>query len=157
MLALIDVTQGIQTFYDISFGTTEQHADARQSRDSKDLIKLSQYFASREPFARRNEIISISTGIKWDESKNCYKAHEICDNLLKDILAKTFAQFKFQRKNKILPLSAAVAAIKSDKEVISIDPSLIFQKISLAVGEKVDLKKYFAYELSPYPLAFNFR
>ena len=45
------------------------------------------------------------------------------------------------------------SAVKINEEIIPIDPLLIFQRISVVKAGKDDLRGFFKFELSPYPLS----
>lgn len=73
--------------------------------------------------------------------------------LQKNDVGKDFASVKFQRKNKVLSLKTVTSSIKINEEIIVVDPLLLFQRISLNVEKKEDMKYYLRYELAPYPLS----
>ena len=50
------------------------------------------------------------------------------------------------------------SSIKFDKEVIFVDPMLLFQQLTVSVqciGCDVDVETAFSYELCPFPLALS--
>ncbi|GBN88645.1 hypothetical protein AVEN_228990-1 [Araneus ventricosus] len=59
----------------MSFTTSEQHTDARDSRilrDNEDVQELVGWFESHDPFYVSDFVMSISTGILGDETISCY-------------------------------------------------------------------------------------
>ena len=49
-------------------------------------------------------------------------------------------------------MKAVTSSTKIDNEVVAIDPTLLFQRISLNIENKSDMRKFLQYELAPYPL-----
>lgn len=54
----------------------------------------------------------------------------------------------------MLPIAIINPSIRIGEEIVSIDPLLIFQTISIMKTSNEELKNYFEYDLSPYPLSF---
>jgi len=128
----------------------------RISRDTNDLNILLKWFSSHPPFLELNEIISISTGVVGDTTINCHNAYEIGLIEMKKIIGQTYGTVKLKRSNRVLPIAIVNSSIRIREEIISIDPLLIFQRISIMKTSNEELKSYFEYELSPYPLSlFN--
>ena len=79
-IVLIEVTDGMEQFCNITYATSDQHIDASNSwitRDLQDSKKLTEFFKNHNPFLVTDNILSISTGIIGDDKINCYKALEI--------------------------------------------------------------------------------
>ena len=60
MPASAALTEVVQTFFNVSFASSEQHVDARPSRikrDSADLNKLLQFFSTYNPFPVKEQIM----------------------------------------------------------------------------------------------------
>ncbi|KAL7286445.1 hypothetical protein TKK_0019393 [Trichogramma kaykai] len=158
-IVLVEVTDAMESFTNVSYVSSEQHVDAsatRVTRDLSDLSKLMLFFEKHNPFPVTSNILSISTGLVGNEKINCYKAKEIGNLAMKKILKETFGGVKIPRSNKVTSLKSASSSVKVDDETIAIDPTLIFQRASLSIQTKGDMKKYLEYELSTYPLTlFN--
>lgn len=72
------------------------------------------------------------------------------------IVGNNFSEIKFQRKKRVVPLRAANSSIKIQDEIVPIDPTTLFQRISLAKKSDQHLQQYLQYELAPFPLSlFN--
>ena len=99
-----------------------------------------------------DNILSISTGIIGDKI-NCYKALEIGLSSMNRIIVGDFVSVKFHKKDKVLSLKAVNSSVKIDNDVVRIDPTLIFQRISLNIQNKTDMHKFLEAELAPYPLS----
>ncbi|KAL4100763.1 hypothetical protein QTP88_020794 [Uroleucon formosanum] len=157
---LLDLkSSGTVWTYQNTFKKIEQHVDARLSRisrDTNDLNILLKWFSSHPPFLELNEIISISTGVIGDTTINCHNAYEIGLIEMKKIIGQTYGTVKLKRSNRVLPIAILNSSIRIREEIISIDPLFIFQRISIMKTSNEELKSYFEYELSPYPLSlFN--
>lgn len=76
-------------------------------------------------------IASISTGVTGDSKINCHEAFEVDLNSMKKINNCNFKDLKLKRKDKCMPLLAMSSKIKMDDQLIPIEPSLIFQRISI--------------------------
>lgn len=150
------VSQSIEDFVNITSSTSEQHVDSRpsrQERDDADVAKLLRWLSNHPPFPVFNGIVSLGTGIVGGPEINCYDAEKIGLNGIESIEGQYFDKISFSRKKRVLPLSAVSSSIKIADEVITIDPTLLYQRISFAKQSQADLKEYLSYELSPYPLS----
>lgn len=155
-IVLTDVCNVMEEFCNVSYATSEQHVDtriSRISRDEADLEKIRSFFKNYNPFPITDHIMSIFSGVIGDSKINCYKALEVGTILQNNAVGKDFASAKFQRKNKVLPLRSINSSIKVNEETITIDPLLLFQRISLNVEQKSHMKEYLQYELAPFPLS----
>ena len=134
MIILIAVTKSIGDFFNVNYSTLKQHIDARSSRiskDNSDLKRLTEFLKIHDPFKKADFILSISSDWKGDDSIKCFNALEEDTLLLKRIIGQNFGDVKFQRKNKVLPLSAISSTVKVGDDILTIDPTLLFQRISL--------------------------
>ena len=52
---------------------------------------------------------------------------------MNSIIGGDFGSVKFHKKNKVLSLKAINSSVKIDNEVVTIDPTLTFQRISLNI------------------------
>lgn len=154
-IVLLDVTKSIGDFCNVNYVTSEQHIDSRSSRISKDntdLKKLIEFFNIHNPFPKTKFIMSIASGLKGDEYINCYKALEEGNLSLQSIVGKTFGDVKFERKKKVLALNSMSSSVKVGDDILAIDPTLLFQRISLQIKAQEDMQDFLKYELAPYPL-----
>lgn len=60
---------------------------------------------------------------------------------------------KLQRKSKVLSLKTVNSSIKINNEVEIINPTLIFQRLTLNYDSKSDMQKFITFVLAPYPLS----
>ncbi|GFY54546.1 uncharacterized protein TNIN_441461 [Trichonephila inaurata madagascariensis] len=61
-----------------------------------------------------------------------------------------FNEIKLKRSDKVLPLSIVNKSIKINGCRVSVDPLLLFQRITISKQFERYLQKYLQYELSPY-------
>ena len=98
MSALAALTEVVQTFFNVSFASSEQHVDGRPSRikrDSADLNKLLQFFSTYNPFPVKEQIMCITTGVEGNESVNAHTALDVGltpKKLLSEILSSKGVQ-----------------------------------------------------------------
>lgn len=150
------VSEAIENFVEIESTTTEQHVDARptrQARDNADVQKLQQWFENHDPFPVLDNIVSLSTGVVGGPQINCHKAQSIGLESFNGIVGKQFADISFPRKKRVLPLSAVTSSLKVLDTVVAVDPIVLYQRISFTKESQEQLKSFFAWELSPYPLS----
>lgn len=68
LLTASNISEGLESFCELSFNTEEQHVDARDFRvkkDDADVQKLSEWFQSHNPFPHIHQIMSIATEDNW--------------------------------------------------------------------------------------------
>lgn len=128
-------------------------SNSRITKDLQDSKKLTEFSKNHNPFPVTDNILSISSGIIDDDKINCYKALEIGLSLMNRIIGGDFGSVKLHKKDKVLSLKAINSSVKIDNEVVTIDPTLIFQRISLNIQSKTDMHKFLEYELAPYSLS----
>lgn len=141
--ALVELTDSLTDFCNVYLTTTEQHVDSRVTRiarDIADMEKLKSWFEDHNPFSDTDGIISLSTGLKGakNDKINCHEVLEVglrCLNVMwkenEDGTLKTFNDIKYKRKNKVTPLKALTSTIQLSDKTVTIDPSLLFQRISI--------------------------
>ncbi|KAJ8677659.1 hypothetical protein QAD02_013446 [Eretmocerus hayati] len=156
-LALIDVCTAVEEFCGVSYSSGDQHQSLEHSQISRfagssELMR--QFFATYHPFPVTGDIRSIYSGIVGDPPIiNCHKALEVGTESLKSIIGKTFGDVKFERKRRVLPLSAVTSSVKIDGRTVPIKPLLILQRITLNIRQSSDIKKYLHTEMAPSPLS----
>ncbi|KYM93404.1 hypothetical protein ALC62_15994 [Cyphomyrmex costatus] len=64
-----------------------------------------------------------------------------------------FKDIKLKRSDKCVPLLAVISKIVIDKEIVPIDPLLLFQRISIVKSSDEELEEFLQYELAPFPLS----
>ena len=102
-IVLIQVTDTVEKFCNITYATSDQHVDASNSRikrDLKDFNKLTEFFQNHNPFPVTHNIISISSGIVGGDKINCHKAYEVGLQCLKKIVGGDFGSIKLKKKTR---------------------------------------------------------
>lgn len=138
-ILLIDVLNKIEEFCNTESASSYQHVDAkpkRVKRDDDDTFKIIQFFKNHNPFPNHNSLVSITSGLKADTTiYKCHEAFEVGMLLMEKAIDNNFGQFKYSRKDKVLPFQAVSSKVKVKDNVIPISPTLIFQRISLLIKE----------------------
>lgn len=151
-----DVLEGIEKFCNISFKKSHQHddtTDARITRDDADVRKLVLWLESHNPFTTSDVFISVATGISRDEGVNCCDAFEVGLNAMKKVDGHNFKDIKLKRSDKCVSLLAVNSKMVINKEVVPINPLLLFQRISIVKSSDNELQEFSQYELAPFSLS----
>ena len=96
------VSETIEDFVGVASSSTEQHIDARptrQARDNADVQKLQQWFQNHEPFSALNNTVSLSTGIVGGNEIDCYNAQSIGFKVIEAMIGKVFQKCPSREKN----------------------------------------------------------
>ncbi|GBO36648.1 hypothetical protein AVEN_79457-1 [Araneus ventricosus] len=105
-----------------------------------------------KPFPENFNLISISTGVVRDSRINCHMVKEKGILGIKKIEGTNFYTVKFRRNDRVQPLALMSNAIKVHNENISINPTTLFQRISITKQSDAELEDFLKYEQSPFPL-----
>ena len=109
---------------DLGTKTSEQHAElgsSRCQRDSKDMMKVSEWFDQHEPFDENvSGLRSLSTGVTADDTRNCDIADEIGFRMQEKLNNVNVADAKMKRSEQIKPLAFLYNKIKirTKKEIV---------------------------------------
>lgn len=101
MLTLVDISNEMDNFCDVSYSTSDQHVDStecRIARDAADLDKLLEFFKQYNPFPETPKIMSIYSGIVGNESVCCHEAYKVGMKSVNSIIGKNFDNVKFETK-----------------------------------------------------------
>lgn len=74
-LPLIEVSNAMEIFCEVSHATSEQHADLQKSsfsREASNSELLRQFFDKYDPYPNIDKILSIFSGVVGDKNINCY-------------------------------------------------------------------------------------
>ncbi|CAH0555189.1 unnamed protein product [Brassicogethes aeneus] len=82
---------------------------------------------------------------------NCHKAYDVGLDSMSKITGLNFNEIKLKRADKVLPLSVVNKSVKINDCKVSVDPLLLFQRITVSKKFESNLQEYLQYELSPYP------
>ncbi|GBO04341.1 hypothetical protein AVEN_181938-1 [Araneus ventricosus] len=67
-------------------------------------------------------------------------------------MGKKFENVKFKRKGKVVTLASINSSVKIYNISIVVDPHMLFHKLCIAKQSDDDLKAFFKFELSPFPI-----
>ncbi|KAJ8928317.1 hypothetical protein NQ314_019129 [Rhamnusium bicolor] len=154
MHAMNTICEGLEDLADVRMDTTDQHAsDSRVKKYAKDIKKLLEWFSSHDHFPEVKEIISIASGVVGDNKINYHKAREVGIASMSKMTGKTFNNIKLKLADKVLRPLTMSSTIKVHDEKVSIDPVLLFQRMSITKTFKDEIEKFFEYKLAPYLLS----
>ena len=137
--------------------TSEQHiklGKSRNIRDFKDLLKVRDWFERYNPFSKQQpKLYSLSTGYTSEESDdiNCDKAEEIRFNIHKDLDCKSLDEAKNSSKKQVKTLKSLKKGISIDNQTVFIDPSILFNRLTILMQRTENISHYFQYDLTPLP------
>ncbi|GBO10653.1 hypothetical protein AVEN_251823-1 [Araneus ventricosus] len=132
-----------------------EHVDTRPSRiarDNADAEKLSQWLSEHNPFPKIDEIMSIDSGIVGGNEVNCHLSEEIGRDMISKMMGKNFENVKFKRKDKVVTRTSINNSVKICNICIVVDPHILFHRLCIAKLSDDDLKAFFKFELSPFPI-----
>ena len=119
-------SRGVQNQYDINYILI----------NNLELIPAFPYFFPYWPF-----FAPLLTGL-----------YEVGVKSMANIIDSNFAAVKFQRKKRIKPLGAALSGMKITDVVCTVEPEMLFRRISFTKKSHELFKHNFDYELAPYPV-----
>ncbi|XP_031335335.1 uncharacterized protein LOC116165167 isoform X2 [Photinus pyralis] len=153
------ICDAVERFSGIDFASSEQHIDTRESsqtRDNIDAKKMMEWFHQHPPFQKTAELISLSTGVMGDEKINCHLSREEgvkCIDKMLAIAGNNFESVKFKRRDRVLSLATMKSSIIVHDQSVVVNPTTLFQRMSIAKESDEELEEFLTYELSPFPLA----
>ncbi|GBO42542.1 hypothetical protein AVEN_196050-1 [Araneus ventricosus] len=154
MIHLQNICFEIERFRDVKL-TSSEHVDTRPSRiarDNEDAAKLSQWLSEHNPFPKIDVIMSIDLGIVGGNEVNCHLSEEIGRDMISKMMEKKFENVKFKRKGKVVTLASINSFVKICNISIVVDPHILFHRLCIAKQSDNDLKAFFKFELSPFPI-----
>ncbi|GBM50045.1 hypothetical protein AVEN_90783-1, partial [Araneus ventricosus] len=154
MIHLQNICFEIEKFCDVKL-TSSEHVDTRPSRIARyneDAAKLSQWLSEHNPFPKIDVIMSIDSGIVGGNEVNCHLSEEIGRDMISKMMGKKFENVKFKRKGKVVTLASINISVKICNISIVVDPHILFHRLCIAKQSDDDLKEFFKFELSPFPI-----
>lgn len=144
----------IESYCSVSFETSDQHhglKDAKILRDNKDCTKMYEWLQEHLPFTQNPHLYSLSTGVVADSRVDC---HIAWDKGMKGITRAVdnfnFGNVRFQRKDRVQPLSIMNNGMKIENDVFPTNPITLFQRISVAKSSDDELEQFLSHDLGPY-------
>ncbi|GBO37444.1 hypothetical protein AVEN_161634-1 [Araneus ventricosus] len=156
MIHLQNICFEIEKFCDVKLTSSEQHVDtgpSRIARDNEDAAKLSQWLSEHNPFPKIDVIMSIDSGIVGGNEVNCHLSEAIGRDMISKMTGKNFENVKFKRKGKVVTLASINSSVKIGNISIVVDPLMLFHRLCIAKQSDDDLKAFFKFELSPFPIS----
>lgn len=152
----IPVCDGLEAFTGVHVAHSDQHKDLRMSstqKDTADYQVFTQWLADHSPFSveESNSLVSVSTGVVADECVNCHEANEIGIAAACQIEGKPFTQIKLSRASRVINISGPTNTIKVRGQDATINPTLLFMRITCVMNGSDDIDKYLCYELCQQP------
>ncbi|KAG5862901.1 hypothetical protein JTB14_009844 [Gonioctena quinquepunctata] len=153
------VCEQIENYCGVSFETSHQHhglSSARSIRDDKDcagMIRIVPKLWLQEhfPFPESSNLFSLSTGIVADERIDCHEAWEKgMRGIGRCVENFNFGGVKFQRIDRVQPLAIMNNGIKIGDDIIPVNPTTLFQRISVAKNCDEQLEFFLSYDLGAY-------
>lgn len=155
MTSVQHVCEQIENYCGVTFNSSEQHVglkDSRVKRDNKDEAKMYEWLLQHFPFPENPDLYSISTGVVADDRINCHKAWDIGCKSINRIACGDFGTVKFKRCDRVQPLAVMTSAIQVHNELIPINPTSLFQRMTVAKHSEEQLEKFLTYDLGPFSL-----
>lgn len=156
MTSVQHVSEQIENFCGVSLSSSEQHValkDSAVKRDKKDGTKMYEWLQQHLPFPENPSLYSLSTGVVADERVTCHKAKELGVKSMNSIVGGDFGNVKFKRSDRVQPLAVMRSAIKIDNHMVPVNPTTLFQRISVAKHSNEELEDFLSYDLGPYSLS----
>ncbi|GBN52730.1 hypothetical protein AVEN_244457-1 [Araneus ventricosus] len=154
MIHLQNICFEIEKFCDVKL-TSSEHVDTRPSRiarDNEDAVKLSQWLSEHNPFPKIDVIMSIDLGIVGGNEVNCHLSEEIGRDMISKMMGEKLENVKFKQKGKVVTLASINSFVKICNISIVVNPHILFHRLCIAKQSDNDLKAFFKFELSPFPI-----
>ena len=126
------------------FLSSDQHSQthswstgARMTRDMRDVDKLTIFFTMYDPFLPDPTLHCIATGVVVSTSASVDDAQSIGVKILDDMVDEEVNQCIFRLSSKAKTL-AARPEIEVNGEKVSVNPQLLFQRLSVATSTQTD-------------------
>ena len=149
-----EIKDALRDITGVSYEGT-QHKEttlSRGKRDCNDATISAEYIVDRNPFQKSIDLMSIETGEVADCSVHAYLANEIGEKIIQDMEGIPVLDYSFKTKDRAKIMNTS-SNIKSDNEVVPVDPQLLFQRLLATVirDNDIDMQQVFQYELSASP------
>ena len=137
--------------------TSEQHTELGQSRikrDNDDMIKISNWFKSHNPFTLEDSSLrSLSTGLTASEENyiNCDDADGVGRSIQETLDNVCIEDAKIHRKDQVKTLNSLRPAIAIEKKSVHIDSVILFTRLTALFQREDCIVEHFGYELTPEP------
>ena len=152
----VTLCNSLEDFAGVVHEASEQHKElrpSRQTKDNEDVDRFIEWLTSHSPFEARptDMLVSLSTGVIADETVNCDDAWTVGTDSQKDMIGKTFAEVKLQRKSRVKSLASMNNTVKVRGKEMVVQPQQMLNRILAVLDSAKDLATCFKYELAPRP------
>ncbi|KAG5880067.1 hypothetical protein JTB14_034698 [Gonioctena quinquepunctata] len=147
------VCEQIENYCGVSFETSHQHhqglSSARPIRDDKDCAKMYAWLQGHFQFPESSNLFSLS--IVADKRIDCHEAWEKgMRGIGRCVENFNFGDVKFQSIDRVQPLAIMNNGIKIGDDILPVNPTTLFQRISVAKNCDEQLEFFLFYDLSLY-------
>ena len=152
MPACAGMNRAMQHLTGVQYHTSDQHQEmgvSRQKRDTEDTLKLISFLIERNPFEDGN-LRNIAIGEVADEKVNVDQAQAMGEVILEKISGQLVYSYSFTKKGMPITM-ASKSSVNTGKNIVEIDPNLLFQRLAALLQQEVDKKDIFSYELCSFP------
>ena len=147
--ACAEVNSAMQQLTSVTYKTSEQHKQARKTRDTADSEKLMPFIEWRSPFDEDPSLRNIVSGITSRPDVNVYHAKQIGVGVLNEMGGQPVLKHSFKRKARVITFDSH-AAVKVGDDKVQIDPLQLFQRLIISGSQANDLANALTYELCNY-------
>lgn len=146
----------MQKLTSASYSTSEQHKEmhkARLSHDRRDGAQILEFLQQSSPFTSDPSLRNIVTGVTFDATKvNVHDLRTSGRQVVDKLPGNDVFTFSCKRADRVQTLASVEKMRIDDKEYISVDPALLFQRLIVAASSgAVNLQEALQYELCSYP------
>lgn len=110
-------------------------------------------FIEHPPFLGTPQLLSIVNGLVGGDEIDCWNAWEVGRQGMNLIVGGNFEDISMKRKNKVRSLCTVNSKVKINDYVISIESTILFQRIIKLDSSKEEFSSYFCYEMASIPLS----
>lgn len=158
MHACATVHNSMSSLTGMQHTTSFQHEDfatSRREHDWRDMKKIMDWFLIHDPFdSGVVKLRSLASGLTASENDgiNCDETEKVGTEIQRSMDNQPVSNATIKRKQMVCTLNDLKPGIKLDKQVVRIDPSILFLRCTaLAQREDEDIAPYFAYEMTAIP------
>ena len=90
---------------------------------------------NRSPFQSDDKLRSIVSGKEAEKEVNVDNAREIGEKIIAENTSKAISEVTFLKANQAVIMSLKSSAVNTGKEIVHVDPQLLFQRMTSVVGD----------------------
>ena len=151
----IPICKSIEQFTNVNTTSSDQHRDLHNSNETKDKRDHETFFvwlSAHSLFVYKCESIAyISTGMIADKAVNCEQAYELGCVSANSMIDGNFIDIKLMRNDKVKTIASMINTVSIRKELVTINYSVLFNRITCILRDSSDIELYLSYEFAPEP------